>query len=198
METRSNPKEGKLLYHLTTMDNIKNIIEKGLLPRSELTKRSETFKDTANSEILSRRKEQSLDEYVPFHFFVKNPYDGRQFRDHPDIKFVYISITREFLKTNNGVIIPKHPLSEANHTLETMPYSHGFDAIDWDLVAKRDYLDQECKRACMCEALHKGVVPSENFNSIVVKTKEDYNLIDQLIKQFSLKCHLNQNEKWFI
>ena len=50
----------------------------------------------------------------------------------------------------------------------------------------------------MCEALHKGVVPSENFNSIVVKTKEDYNLIDQLIKQFSLKCHLNQNEKWFI
>ena len=71
METRNNPKEGKLLYHLTTMDNIKNIIEKGLLPRSELTKGRETFKDTANSEILSRRKEQSLDEYVPFHFFVK-------------------------------------------------------------------------------------------------------------------------------
>lgn len=79
-----------------------------------------------------------------------------------------------------------------------MPYSQGFDAIDWDLVAKRDYLDQECKRACMCEALHKGAIPSENFNSIVVKTKEDYDLIDQLIKQFSLKCHLNQNEKWFI
>lgn len=195
---RTPPKDGKLLYHLTTMDNIENIVKFGLLPRSELVKRKLAFDDTANPDILLRRKEQALDEYVPFHFFIKNPYDGAQFRNHPSTNFVYITVSRDFLKNSGkGFIIPKHPLSEASHTLDVMPYAQGFNEIDWNMLVLRDYANQECKRACMCEALHKGIVPSSVFSSIATKTSEDKQKIDIIVRKFRLKCHVNLAETWF-
>lgn len=48
-------KDGKLLYHLTTLDVLESIIEFGLLSREELNKRQIKFVDTANHEILSGR-----------------------------------------------------------------------------------------------------------------------------------------------
>lgn len=67
------PINGKLLYHLTHIDNIKSILEKGLLPRNKL--KSNDFKDTADQDIISGRHEYNVDlsDYVPFHFYVKNP-----------------------------------------------------------------------------------------------------------------------------
>ena len=58
-------KNQKLLYHLTSIKNIANIIEHGLKPRNELSE----FVDVADSEILESRKSLSLEGYVPFHFF---------------------------------------------------------------------------------------------------------------------------------
>jgi RNA:NAD 2'-phosphotransferase (TPT1/KptA family) len=55
-----NPKEGKLLYHLTSIDNLPNIIQEGLKPRSNLSK----FVDIADMEIIGHRKEYELDKYI--------------------------------------------------------------------------------------------------------------------------------------
>lgn len=195
---RTPPKEGKLLYHLTTMNNIENILKLGLLPRSELVAKGLVFDDTANQDILLRRKEQALDEYVPFHFFIKNPYDGAQFKKHPETDFVYITIYRKFLENSDkGFIIPEHPLSEAHHTLEVMPYAQGFDKIDWDMLVLRDYSNQECKRACMCEALYKGIVPRKAFCGIKVKTLENKQKIDIMARKFGLECPIDSAETWF-
>lgn len=195
---RTPPKEGKLLYHLTTMNNIENILKLGLLPRSELVAKGLVFDDTANQDILLRRKEQALDEYVPFHFFIKNPYDGAQFKKHPETDFVYITIYRKFLENSDkGFIIPKHPLSEAHHTLEVIPYAQGFDKIDWNMLVLRDYSNQECKRACMCEALYKGIVPRKAFCGIKVKTLENKQKIDIIARKFGLECPIDLAETWF-
>ena len=67
----NNIKDGKLLYHLTRLDNLASILTHGLQPRCELT--NTNFKDIADGEILSSRQQHNLDRYVPFHFFAKTP-----------------------------------------------------------------------------------------------------------------------------
>ena len=44
-----NPKEGKLLYHITAFDNLDSIFENGLLPRNKI---NFNIKDVADDEIL--------------------------------------------------------------------------------------------------------------------------------------------------
>lgn len=65
----TNPKEGKLLYHLTALDNIESILTKGLLPREKI---DFDFLNVADEEILRDRKKFDLSEYTPFHFFVQH------------------------------------------------------------------------------------------------------------------------------
>ncbi|GAO96984.1 hypothetical protein PSA5_29715 [Pseudomonas syringae pv. actinidiae] len=45
-----NIKEQKLLYHLTSLENLDGIFQEGLKPRSDLT----VFADVADSEILKK------------------------------------------------------------------------------------------------------------------------------------------------
>lgn len=52
------PSEGKLLYHMTHVDNIASILRSGLKPRSALSQGE--FKDIANQEIIQKRSERSL------------------------------------------------------------------------------------------------------------------------------------------
>ena len=67
-----NIKEQKLLYHLTSVENLDGIFQEGLKPRAELA----DFTDVADAEILKKRKTLELDNYVPFHWFAANPFEG--------------------------------------------------------------------------------------------------------------------------
>lgn len=46
-------KTGKMLYHLTKLDNLESIIENGLLPRKMVIDRKINFGDIANADIIS-------------------------------------------------------------------------------------------------------------------------------------------------
>lgn len=190
-------KDGKLLYHLTSLENAKEILKSGLKTRKTLLLNKEIFDDTADKNILISRSLMDLDEYVPFHFFIKTPYCGSVMINNPDIEFVYITIKRNFFENNpNAYIIPSHPLSSLN--TELLSYKKGFDKIDWELVEKRDYSDLECKEACMCEALHKGDVNVECIHSITVKTEEAKKTLEQIKKEKKLSLFIDQRNDWFI
>ncbi|GAA0248754.1 DUF4433 domain-containing protein [Pseudomonas rhodesiae] len=45
-------KEQKLLYHLTSLDNLSSIFQNGLKPRAQLR----AFEDVADAEILKKRQ----------------------------------------------------------------------------------------------------------------------------------------------
>ena len=47
-----NPKEGKLLYHLTALENIESIFKNGLLPRNKIKSH---FTNVADDRILEER-----------------------------------------------------------------------------------------------------------------------------------------------
>ncbi|RMR31374.1 hypothetical protein ALP36_02125 [Pseudomonas syringae pv. coriandricola] len=102
-----NIKEQKLLYHLTSLENLDGIFQEGLKSRADLT----VFADVADSEILKKRQALELDRYVPFHWFAANPFDGSVQINRPNSKFVLISVYRSFAKQNGWKVIPRHPLA---------------------------------------------------------------------------------------
>ncbi len=126
--------------------------------------------DVADPEIINIRKGLCLERHVPFHFFAKNPFDGRVQLAHPEKQFVLVAVQRQVARTRGWRIIPKHPL--ADDDIELLDYDVGMDAIDWDVMNRRDYADQHCKCVCMAECLAPGPVPLDLFHSIYVKDVE--------------------------
>lgn len=184
-------KEQKLLYHLTSLTNIGSVLECGLKPRSAL----KDFHDVADKDILSGRAEHGLDDYVPFHWFSRNPFDGRVQKDRPGELFVLVTVRRTLAKGNNWKIMPRHPLS--SKSFEIYDYEDGFDVIDWDLMQRRDYGDAECKSVCMAECLSPSAVLSSDFFKIYVPTENISKIVSGKVEQLGLSLEVTVNPRMF-
>ncbi len=184
----------KLLYHLTSMKNIESIIRDGLKSRGSLN--LSEFIDVADSEILESRKSRSLENYMPFHFFAKNPFDGIVQKNHPNEKFVLIAVYRSFAQNQKWKIIPCHPLS--GNQIEIFEYEEGFNKINWELMNRRNYSDTDCKNTCMAECLSPTIVQAINFQSIVVSCSEAEQLIKKLKSQYNLTFYVDNKPQLFV
>ena len=155
-------KKQKLLYHLTALKNVRSILAEGLKPRSQLA----NFHDVADQAIIEKRQGLALENYVPFHWFSRNPFDGGVQSAHKGKSFVLITIHRSFAERHNWKIIPRHPL--ANGDLELLDYSDGFEVIDWETMNERDYHYPVCKSVCMAECLSPEPVAVAAFYQLYV------------------------------
>ncbi|MEL4248083.1 DarT ssDNA thymidine ADP-ribosyltransferase family protein [Shewanella xiamenensis] len=133
----------KQLYHLTDIANLESILKNGILPRSRLNE----FVDVADPAIVAPRSGLQLENYVPFHFFAKNPFDGRVQLSHPEKEFVLLAVTRELAQNEGWKVIPKHPL--ASGVPQLLDYEDGIEQIDWDSMNLRDYQDEQSRLTCM-------------------------------------------------
>ena len=101
-----------LFWHLTSFENIENIINKGLLSRNKLLELTQEYKDKAYSDLIEERKEKGLVNYVPFHFIPLSPYAKEIFRQNKTNEFCYITILD---KTANDKSKFKILLEYSNH-----------------------------------------------------------------------------------
>ena len=69
--------DGKLLYHLTAIKNLKSIFKHGLLSREDADSKKLLEINIADQEIIKKRKELGILQYVPFHFYEKTPFTGK-------------------------------------------------------------------------------------------------------------------------
>lgn len=181
----------KLIYHLTSLKNMASILDSGLMPRSRL----DGFVDVADPEIIESRKGLRLERHVPFHFFAKNPFDGRVRRDHPNKRFGLIAVQRRVARARGWKIIPRHPL--AGGEIELLDYDDGMEAIDWEVMNKRDYSDQYCKCVCMAECLAPGPVTADLFHAIYVENDEAQEQVMELINGRYRALHVDVNPAMF-
>lgn len=181
----------QFLYHLTDLNNLEDIFSGGLKSRSLLR----GFSDVADPEIIASRCALRLEEYVPFHFFARNPFDGRVHRNNPDKTFVLITVHRSHAQTNSWPVIPRHPLSGAAITL--LNYEAGMAAIDWETMNRRDYRDDNCKCICMAECLSPTTVSASDFNSIFVPDAETEETVNNLKRTFGLNMYVNNSPHMF-
>lgn len=187
-------KNKKTIIHLTALDNLENIFLRGLQPRANIQPKV----DVADHEIIEKRKKDKLEKYVPFHFFMKNPFDGAVIRAYPNTVFVYLSMLRSTAKQHNFLILPNHPLSDMD-TVKPLPYDEGFKKINWALMDKRDYNDQECKLVCMAECLSPRLVPLSLIHSIVVQNEKAKECIEALQEKYpnTYTGYIDIHPEWF-
>lgn len=188
-----SPKEGRLLYHITALDNLESIIMNGLQPRIGLS----NFTDIADKEILQERKLFKLESYTPFHFFAGTPFAGSVQLTHPDVDFVYLTIQRDKAIKANFSIIPSHPLHYNGTPLD---WNNGFQAIDWNLMGERNYGNPKCKEICMAEAIYGGTIKISHFHCIYVKDESTLKKVKALFEKHNLIgiTFVNINQGFFV
>lgn len=191
-------KEGKLLYHLTKLDNIDNIIANGLLPRRYLMENNLCFGDVADPQIINKREELGLDKYTPFHFHPYSAFDVAVKNKYPDDKFVYICIKRALASFNNFKILIKHPLSQSECIL--YDYCDGMDKIDWDTMRTVGTIDEYSRNVKMAECITEKCIPAELFQCIYVSDIETKQYIEKLFRDKGIMEHppyVNIQQTWF-
>lgn len=181
----------KLLYHITSINNLASILEYGLLSRSDI----DGFDDVADQEILEGRQALNLEQYVPFHFFAGSPFDGAVHKANPQTDFVLITVRRAFARARNWEIIPRHPL--ANEGVEVLEYDLGFERINWDAMNRRDYHDEESKSVCMAECLSPRTVPVECFFKIYVSNIRVGQTVQMLLRDRGIRIDVDVNRGMF-
>lgn len=166
------PSMGKLIYHITSIDNLPSILKFGLLSRKCILQNHDIhFTDIADPEILSKREryKEALSQYVLFRFFAKNPFDGAVCEKYGSENMAIIAVWRSICEHNNYQIIPSHPLDSDAPDLYS--YGEGFKKVRWNILddrEHRDYKNAEIRKACMAECVVKGCVPVSDFAYIYV------------------------------
>lgn len=194
-------RDRKTLYHLTKLDNLDNILKYGLISRKLLIDNGLYFEDVADSEIINFRSKMNLEQYVPFHFYPHTPFDWVVQNNNPDADFIYICISKETAEYNNFNIIPMHPLSM--NPFHIYDYNEGIEAINWDLMNKRDYNDPVCKSVCMAECITNLIVPYKVFQSIAVKNSNIKKIVEDKIRKYKEKnnitetIYIDERPSWF-
>lgn len=191
----NNIREGKLLYHLTELDNLPSIIKYGLLPRKDAQKLK--FKDVANPEIIEKRSKFGLDNYIPFHFHPYSAFDVAVKSEHCDDNLIYICIKREDARENAFKILPKHPLSIAECAL--YEYDEGFNKIDWKAMHTPGNEEEYVKHVKMAECITDLIIPVDSFASIYVKDDATKELVESLLNENDIDFPLPyvNIQKWF-
>ena len=188
-------KEGKLLYHLTKLENLDSIIKNGLLPRKYA--KDLKFCDVANPEIIEKRSKFNLDKYTPFHFHPYSAFDVAVKGTYSEDDFIYICIKRQLAKQNNFKILPKHPLSINECSL--LEYDNGFNEIDWDAMQTSGNEDEYIKHVKMAECVTDLRIPVEKFFCIYVKDEKNKKIVEDMLTENGLKFPppFVNIQKWF-
>ena len=182
----------KLLYHLTPLNNLYGILKGGLKPRSELV----DFEDIADSEILKKRQVLGLEDYVPFHWFARNPFDVGVQSNRPDDYFVIFSVFRSLAREQGWKVIPRHPL--ANDSIRLFDYDQGVEVIDWEAMNRRDYRDAYCKSVCMAECLSPRTVPMTDIFKIFVPDNKVEKFVSSLLIKRGVHIGMSVNRAMFV
>ncbi|MCQ2595264.1 MAG: DUF4433 domain-containing protein [Treponemataceae bacterium] len=181
-------KDGKLLYHLTSLSNLESILNGCLACRNNLV--GVQIDDVADHDIIDKRNERfDLGKYVPFHFFMNSPFDGAVFLDSNNIgkEFVYICVKRELARSKGWKIIPRHPLN--GEVVEIEDYESGFVKIRWELIdsQERNYGDRETKEACMAECIAESKVEVNDFFVIKCPSETIKRKVDELKRKYNIE-----------
>lgn len=193
-----NAKDGKLLYHLTELNNLESIVKTGLQSRRQLKQSQKDFVDVADPNIISERELLGLDKYIPFHFHPYSAFDVAVKNNHAQDAMIYICISRVFAGDNQFKVLPRHPLSTEKCILYS--FDEGVAKIDWETLMEVGNYTEEARNIKMAEALCSRTILAKEFQSIAVATNEDKKKVENILE----KCHVdfpppyvNVQPRWF-
>lgn len=188
-------KNGKWLYHLTSIDNLDSIIKNGLVSRKKLKMLKSDFVDIADQSIMEKRVGFNLDDYIPFHFHPYSAFDVFVKNNNPKKEFIYITIRREFAEEKGFKVIPKHPLT---NEFKVYDYLEGLKRIDWFKMEMEQPYNEDVKLTKMAECLANQKITIEEFSAICVRNNKIGNIVSKKVQQYKKNSKLFISTKpWF-
>ena len=187
---RSFPPEE--LYYITHIDNLRSILEKGILSHERTVQLELKYTSIYNEEVVSIRKNKltsagkSLWYYANLYFQPRNPmmYSIVRKKDERSINledFVVISISKEVLH-KGGVLITDG--NAANAPTQFYSLSEGIDILrkQWNII-RNDWWNEDVgsKRKIMAECLVPNIVNPDHINSIFVVSTEIVSQVKQIV-----------------
>jgi hypothetical protein len=169
----------QLFWHLTEYSYIQNILENGLLSRSKLIEENIRVNDRSPQNLTKDREKKGLDKLVPFHFFPGNAYDIREFKEHKDKEFCYITISRKLAKDCSKYKILLE-YSNHNDNIQLFEYNDDIERQIKKRSQNTDYSNRLNIVKTLGECLALDDVKHNHFYSIIVKTDKQKIDIEKL------------------
>jgi hypothetical protein len=184
----------KYLYHLTHFNNLKNILDFGLLSRNELSWDIE-FKDIADIEVLSRRRNKkifgkNLFDFVSLYFKPNNPmlYKRKEIQD----EIIILAIDGNVLLNNDTIFSDGNASSSSTNFYKGM---ENLQRIDWKVINAKFWNDfEDGKRKACAEALVYSKVSLSFVKKILCNNINVQNKVIELINnKIKISVELNKN-----
>lgn len=178
------------IHHLTHIKNLKNILLFGLKSRNILKNENDDFTDTAENDIIIKRKE--LNNYIPFHFnFIQErygiPYNYSVCKREKPENIIFLVATTVRDESKSFIFNLYHPISTYTKNISNFPLFEEkfFEEIEnySNELGILKYSDQEVKNLFMSELLIKSsAISIDDRWEIYVYSQNVKNKIENLFE----------------
>ncbi|WP_405376036.1 DarT ssDNA thymidine ADP-ribosyltransferase family protein [Pseudobutyrivibrio sp.] len=188
----------RYIFHFTHIDNLKSIIDEGLLSTSKKKEKGIGHFDVANGVIQERRETMKVTEgprgtvhdYVPFYFAITNKMllsiVNNKSVDQEDIIFLVMPIA--VLEKDDTVFSDR----AANCNVAPNFYfdPKDLDKLSWDEIDSMRWgeKDDEAKHKRMAEALIYGSVNIEDIEEIIVYDEDAMKRVSKCFDDVAIDC----------
>ncbi len=203
------------IYHITHVDNLRDILHHGgLYSDAERTRRSMKPVCIAYTEIKDRRSRKkvdlpggmTLDEYVPFYFSNRSPMlyaihtKSVPGYSHGDSEIIYLVSSAERVSASDRGWC----FSDGHAIMEMTEFYCSLDKlcmVDWDIIDNWSWGDRpddpDRKRRKQAEFLVSGFFPWELVDRIGVKDKIMLEKVNELLASAPCRPDVSIESDWY-
>jgi hypothetical protein len=171
-------------YHMTHIENLQSILEKGLFPHSNQYQK----KDISDLDVNNRRSRlepiynKSIHEYVPFYFNPRNAmlYVRRNIQN----EVVILVLRKELILKNKSIF------TDGNASCTTTKFYNkieNLNKLDWTCLNDSNWNEHEDgRRKRMAEVLVPNYVSVDNIEAIICNNSYTKTYIENILKKVNL------------
>jgi len=200
----NNPKDDEKLnlYHMTSIENLESIMEKGLLSESELEKHTITPIHISNREIVQKRRVKTVDNNMTISDYACLYFQPRN-------AMLYEILHNDSIKRNILILHYSYPIQNGGYfTTENAVCADHFYTLDdisnqaklndcKNLIEKKSwYYDKIKKKEMMAEVLVHSMIKSENLSRVIYYNENLKSKLEELLLKYN-KVELNNDKSWF-
>ena len=194
LDLRREPYKIEHLYHMTSVDNLRSIIEYGLLSHNRAHREGYVISDISLQEVNDRRGYKSvygrpLHGYVPLYFNPRNPMLAYRRALQDNIAILYLD--KSLLFQDDTVFADGNAANNATAFYRDL---QDLDRLDWHCINYpgnnwhiiengRQVTRVENRRKRCAEVLIPDIIPAHFIEQVAVRTRATLLALDEIVKQ---------------
>ena len=181
----------KGLFHITHIDNLKNIIEQGILSHTISHVTNVLDKDISNQLVQSRRTQ--IHNKVPFYFNILNPMTfSYKYKDDMNTRdLVVLCIDKKIMLQPGTIFTDGNAASSSTKFFSSL---EDLDKLDWDCIFSHFWNEfDEGKRKRCSEVLIPYRVPTRFIKNIFLKDQTHFNKLKVILSDFSIPVAIDES-----